>query len=270
LVDAVIITSPDETHEEYVLSCVRAGKPVLCEKPLAPTADACERIVRVESASGKRLVQVGYMRRFDPSYLALKAALDKRIAGNPLVLHCAHRAHGPSVNRTVDMMLSNAAVHDFDAARWLLGEEIVSAVVHLPSSSRLSRGQYDPLLIVLRTESEAIIDLEIFVNAGYGCDVRTEVVCESGVIGLARPSMIRVTREGQEASPVAQDTFEDFADAYREEIQAWVDAVSRGAAVDPSAWDGYAATAVADAGRESVTTGHAAQVRLESRLPLYS
>ena len=90
-VDAVLIASPDETHAALVLDCLRSGKPVLCEKPLAPSAAACLEIVARESALGRRLVQVGFMRRFDPGYLAMKRALDARELGEPLLLHCTHR-----------------------------------------------------------------------------------------------------------------------------------------------------------------------------------
>jgi myo-inositol 2-dehydrogenase/D-chiro-inositol 1-dehydrogenase len=269
-VQAVIVASPDETHEEFVLACLQVGKPVLCEKPLAPTGEACDRIVKAEVAAGQRLVQVGYMRRFDPAYGALKAVLDEGLIGKPLVLHCAHRAPGPSRNRTTEMMISNAAVHDFDAVRWLIGEEIVTAAVHLPSSRRAARGQFDPLMIVLRTASEIVVEVEIFVNAGYGCEIRAEVVCESGTVELAPSPLALVKYHGNERLAVAQSTFTRFGEAYRMELQAWVDAVSTGQVVRPDAWDGYAATSVADACRESVTTGQPVDVHLDTRPALYS
>jgi myo-inositol 2-dehydrogenase / D-chiro-inositol 1-dehydrogenase len=269
-VDAVIVASPDQTHEEFVLACLEAGKAVLCEKPLAPSAAACYRIVQAEVRIGKHLVQVGYNRRFDPAYAALKAALDERIAGYPLLLHCAHRAPGPSRNRTTDMMLSNGAVHDFDIARWLLGEEIVTAMVHLPPSRRSARDQFDPLMIVLRTDSEIFVDVEIFVNAVYGLDIRTEVVCESGTVALEPTRLTWVNHQGHAGSAVPQSTLARFAEAYRLQLQAWVDAVSSGRIVSPNAWDGYAATSVADACIESATTGQPTRVRLEGRPALYS
>ena len=93
-VEAVLIASPDPTHEDLVLACLEAGKPVLCEKPLASTITGCLRIVAAEAAIGRRLVQVGFMRRFDPGYLAMKATLATGRAG-ALLMHCVHRnAHG--------------------------------------------------------------------------------------------------------------------------------------------------------------------------------
>ena len=79
-VEAVLIASPDPTHERLVLACLAAGKPVLCEKPLAPTIEGCLRIVAAETALGRRLVQVGFMRRFDPGYLEMRSALVARRA----------------------------------------------------------------------------------------------------------------------------------------------------------------------------------------------
>jgi myo-inositol 2-dehydrogenase/D-chiro-inositol 1-dehydrogenase len=266
-VEAVIVASPDATHEEYVLACLKAQKPVLCEKPLAPTAAACHRIVKAETAIGQRLVQVGYMRRFDPAYAALKVALDTRVAGEPLLLHCSHRSPGPSKNPSFDTILSNAAVHDIDAARWLLGEEIVRATVYLP---RLSRGPLGPLVIVLGTESGVIIDLEVFVNARYGYEIGVEVMCEFGAVSLVTPTLVQLRYEGLIGSRVPLDPLTRFAAAYRQELESWVQVVNGGQPGGSSAWDGYAATSVAEACIESMSTGQPADVRLDMRAPLYA
>ena len=90
-VDAVIVTTLDPFHEQYVTAAIKAGKYVFCEKPLAPEADACRRIVEAEMAGKKQLVQVGFMRRYDPGYRQLKALIDSGKYGLPLMLHCAHR-----------------------------------------------------------------------------------------------------------------------------------------------------------------------------------
>ena len=90
-IDAVIVTTLDPFHEEYVMAAIKAGKYVFCEKPLAPEADACKRIVDAEIAGGKQLVQVGFMRRYDPGYRQLKQLITSGTYGLPLMLHCAHR-----------------------------------------------------------------------------------------------------------------------------------------------------------------------------------
>ncbi len=268
-VDAVIVASPDDSHEEFVLACLASRKPVLCEKPLAPTAESCLRIVDAESELGQPLVQVGYMRRFDQSFRALKSAIDERSIGAPLLLHCAHRAPGPSRNRTTDLLMSNAAVHDFDAARWLLGDEIDSATVYLPPPSRLSQGKYDPLAIILRTHSGIVIDLEIFVNAAYGCEVKAEVLCESGTVALAPPHLLSMRYNGQSSLSVPQGTLATFDEAYRLQLRTWIDALVGGLRPIPSAWDGYVATAISDACRQSIATALPAPVNLADRPALY-
>ena len=94
-VDAVLVCSWGETHEQYVLAAIAAGKPVFCEKPLATSQEACRRILAAETAAGRRLVQVGYMRRYDPAYRALREVVQDGSLGLPLLMHCTHR--NPSV-----------------------------------------------------------------------------------------------------------------------------------------------------------------------------
>ncbi len=144
-VDAVVVASPAATHEPYALACIAAGKPVLCEKPLATTAAAALRIVEAERAAGRRLVTVGFMRRHDPGYVDLKARLDAGEIGAPLLVHCAHR--NVSVHEFFDsaMIITDSAVHEIDVARWLLDDEIARVTVLAPRPSRRAReGLRDP------------------------------------------------------------------------------------------------------------------------------
>src|SRR3954470_14373722 len=116
-VDAVVVASWGATHEEDVLTCMAAGKPVLCEKPLATTQEACLRILDAEVAHGRRLVQVGFMRRFDPAYRALKEIVDSGAIGTPLLFHSAHRNPSVPSHYTANMAINDTAVHDIDVAR---------------------------------------------------------------------------------------------------------------------------------------------------------
>ncbi len=182
-VDAVIVASFDPTHEEFVLACIAAGKRVLCEKPLATTAEACLHVVEAEVAAGRRLVTVGFMRRRDPLYEELRACLGA--IGAPLLVHCAHRNAQAPAAFTSEMLITSSCVHEIDITRWLLGEEIVAATVRAPRSSRQApTGLLDPQLILLETASGVLIDVEVFVNARYGYDVRCEVVGEQGTLRL--------------------------------------------------------------------------------------
>ena len=90
-VDAVLIASPDQTHGALTIACIAARKPVLCEKPLAPTGKECLEVIAAEVKAGKQLVQIGYMRRFDPAYAEMKAAWTSGVLGKPLMFHCIHR-----------------------------------------------------------------------------------------------------------------------------------------------------------------------------------
>ncbi|WP_037669183.1 Gfo/Idh/MocA family protein, partial [Streptomyces afghaniensis] len=122
-VDAVLVTSWGPTHAEHVLSAISAGKPVFCEKPLATTAEDCLRIVEAERAHGRRLVQVGFMRRFDAGYRQMKEVLSTGSLGAPLIVHCAHR--NPTVPESYHsaMAAQDTAVHEIDVLRWLLDDE---------------------------------------------------------------------------------------------------------------------------------------------------
>src|SRR6476619_7992256 len=134
-VDAIIVCPWGPTHEEYVLAAIEAGKPVFCEKPLATTQEACLRIIDAEVAFGRRLVQVGYMRRYDAAYRAMKDVVDSGELGTPLIMYSGHRNPEVPAHYTREMAITDTAVHDIDTARWLLGEEIVAAQVLKPRTT---------------------------------------------------------------------------------------------------------------------------------------
>jgi myo-inositol 2-dehydrogenase / D-chiro-inositol 1-dehydrogenase len=242
-VDAVLIASADATHEEFVLACLDAGRPVLCEKPLAPTADACRRIIAAQERLGRELVTVGFMRRYDPGYLRLKEA----DLGATLLLHCRHRNAASPPGWPTEYLIISSAVHEFDTIRWLTGDEIVSVAAYVPrSTSYASGGTSDPLLLVVRTTSGVVADIEVFVNARYGYDVRCERVAERGVADLG--------------SPPGTDWRDRFADAYRAELTDWLAGVRTGEVRGATAGDGLAAQLVCDAAIRSLHTGKPADV----------
>ena len=270
-VDGVIVTSWGPTHEEYVVAALEAGKPVFCEKPLATTQEACSRIIDAEVALGRRLVQVGYMRRYDPAYQAMKVVVDSGDIGAPLLVHSRHR--NPSVPEyyTREMAITDTAVHDFDTVRWLLGEEFVAATVLSPRRSRHGGELQDPLLILMETESGTLVDVETSVNIRYGYDIRGEVVGEDGTVSLADSNPVVVRRDGAFSGRVPGDWRERFLRAYDIELQAWVDAVASGAgATGPSSWDGYAAAVVSDAAVEALRSGSRTELSMRAKPDLYA
>jgi myo-inositol 2-dehydrogenase/D-chiro-inositol 1-dehydrogenase len=253
-----------------VLACVAAGKPVLCEKPLAPSVEGCARILDAEAAFGNRLVSVGFMRRYDPGYVDLKRLLDDGHLGLPLVLHCVHRNPTAPANLPSSTIITNSAIHEIDQARWLLSDEIVAASVHRPRSSRAAGTTQDPQVLILESASGVLVDIEVFVNARYGYDVRCELVGEDGAATLDAPSLTTLRKGLADGRPLPADWRPRFAEAYRLELQDWVDGLRlaktpRGA----SAWDGYAATVIAQACVAALESGTRQEITLGAKPPLY-
>ena len=268
-VDAVLVASPDQTHAALVLACLEVEKPVLCEKPLAPSVDECLKVIAREQALGHRLVSVGYMRRFDPGYLEMKRRLDEGDLGAALVMHCIHRNVTSSPLATASMLISGSAVHEIDIARFVLGREVQRVTVVTPRKTSLAAIQ-DPQIVFLEMEDRVVVEAEIFVNAQYGYDVRAELVCEKGTITLTPPHDVTVARAARESFSFPGDWRARFAHAYRAELQAWVDSLRSGASSGASAWDGYVATAVAAAGVKSLASGQPEEVKLMARPSLYA
>src|SRR5512133_1376801 len=270
-VQAVLIASPGPTHEEFTLACIAAGKPVLCEKPLAPTVDACLRGLEAEAALPRRLGQVGFMRRYGDGFAALTQRLDDGQVGPALLLHCRHRNAVPPPGFTSDMLITDSVVHDIDVTRWLLGQEVVAATVYKARPSSLApEGLQDPQMVLLETSEGVLVDVEGFVTCRYGYDIRYELVGESGTVALGEQAGVQVRAEGGHHGPIPADYRERFGDAYQNELQEWVSGVLDGQVVGPSAWDGYATQAVAEAAVESQTTGGRVAVDLVERPALYA
>jgi len=267
-VDAVLVASPDQTHRALVLACLEIEKPVLCEKPLAPSLDECLKVIAREQALDRRLVTVGYMRRFDPGYVEMKRRLHEGGLGAALVMHCIHRNAAAPPFMTAPMLIANSAVHEIDIARFVLGREVERVTVVTPRKTSLATIQ-DPQIVFLEMEDRVVVEAEIFVNAQYGYDVRAELVCEKGTIALTPPHDVTVAHAAKESFSFPGDWRARFAHAYRAELQAWVSGVSSGVPSGASAWDGYVATAVAEAGLESLASRRPEEVRLIARPGLY-
>jgi myo-inositol 2-dehydrogenase/D-chiro-inositol 1-dehydrogenase len=269
-VDAVIVCSWGPTHEGYVVASIAAGKPVFCEKPLATTPEACRNIMGAEVAHGSRLVQVGFMRRYDESYRALKAVIDSGGIGAPLIYFSGHRNPSVPEHYTKDMAIVDTAVHDFDVTRWLLGEELAAIRVVAAKPNSLGGVLQDPLLMILETESGVLVNVETSVNIRYGYDIRGEVIGETGTAALADRGLVVVRSANQAGVRVPEDWRERFIAAYDVEFQEWIAAVTAGlGATGPSAWDGYAAQVVCDAGVAALYSGDRVEIDLGEKPPLY-
>jgi len=269
-VDAVLVTSFGATHEEFVLAAIAAGKPVFCEKPLATTAAACKRILDAEVAFGKRLVQVGFMRRYDAGYRMLKALVDQGGIGAPLIAHCAHRNPAVGDDYTTPMAITDTVIHEIDTMRWLLNDEYVSAqVVYPKKTSRASKHLADPQIVMLETATGIRIDVEVFVNALYAYDIQCELVGETGVARLPEPASVLLRSEARLGTELLTDWKKRFIASYDVELQEWINSVASGQISGPSSWDGYAAAVTADACVESQGSGRIIPIKLGAKPALY-
>ncbi|MFE4667436.1 Gfo/Idh/MocA family protein [Streptomyces sp. NPDC056716] len=270
-VGAVVVASPDVLHEPALLAALERRLPVLCEKPMVPDPAGALRVLEAEAAVGRRLIQIGFMRRYDAEYRRLKEVLDAGRLGRPLMLHCVHRNVSSPPGFTSAMLISSSVSHEIDAARWLLGQEITAVTALRPAVSGLApEGLQDPQFLLFETALGTLVDVEIFVNCGFGYQVRCEAVCEAGSARVGAGHGMVVTHDGEAREDVPQDFVVRFADAYDTELRTWVDAVRDGLVTGPSAWDGYAATAVAEAGVRALASGVRTAVELAPRPRLYA
>ncbi|PAZ11504.1 inositol 2-dehydrogenase [Streptomyces sp. SA15] len=269
-VDAVLIASPGPVHEATLLAAFEHDLPVLCEKPLTPDAASALRVMEAEQRLGRRRVQVGFMRRYDAEYVKLKSLLETGQLGRPLMVHNRHRNVASPPFFTSDMLISDSVAHETDATRWLLGQEITAVTVLRPRpSANAPDDLQDPQFVVFETDGGAVVDVEIFVNCGFGYQVQAEVVCERGTARIGDGHALVTNMAGRWGGTIAQDFTERFADAYDREVQAWADATRRGEVTGPSVWDGYAAAAVCEAGVRALEDGGRVAVELVDKPALY-
>lgn len=270
-VDAVLVCSTGSTHEDYVIAAIAAGKPCFCEKPLATTADGARRIVDAEVAGGKRLVQVGFMRRYDAGYLALKQAVDTE-TGAPLMVHAAHRNPAVPEHYVTPMAIHDTFVHEIDVFRWLLDDDYVSARVTFPRTCAASHAKLrDPQIVTLTTARGVVITTEIFVNCKYGYDIQCEVVGEDGTASLPEPMAVTKRLNATLQSAILTDWKDRFVASYDVELQDFIKAAARGTASGPSAWDGYMAAITCDACVAAQDAdGNAVAITNPARPALYS
>ncbi len=264
-VDAVLVAAPDRFHAALARACVEAGKPVLCEKPLATTAEEAWQVIEAESAAGRRPVQVGFMREYDPAHVDVKRVLDSGELGRPLVFRGVHVNPTKGALRAIGEVMSNSVVHDIHSARWMVGEEIVevtaSAVAGAPDRPDTARFA----LVHLRFAGGALGTIECNCESGYGYEVEVRVTAERGSVETASLRTPWVSLDARRGQPVEADWLERFDAAYVAEARAWVDSVLAGTPTGPSAWDGYVAMVVADACTEAARSGGVVRVELPER-----
>jgi myo-inositol 2-dehydrogenase/D-chiro-inositol 1-dehydrogenase len=262
-VDAVVICTPTDTHADLIERFARAGKAVFCEKPVDLSVARVQACLKVVEATGATLM-IGFQRRFDPDFRALKAAIDDGRIGTVEMVTLTSRDPGPPPYDYIERsggIFRDMAIHDFDVGRWLLGEEVetvqaAASVLVDPEIGR--RGDYDSANVILTTASGKQCTITNSRRATYGYDQRIEVLGSGGM--LTSGNVRRSTVERHDARAVQSDVLEYFfteryAEAYRLALDHFADVVTHGEEPFITAEDGRRALILADAARRSARTG---------------
>lgn len=254
-VDAVIVASPDFTHAPLSLASIRAGKRLLCEKPLSQNPNECLDVMVAEQAAGAKHVMLGFMRRYDKSYVEMKQALDSGALGRALMMHNFHRnVETPASDFTGAMAITNSAPHEFDVVRHVLGCEFKSITAHQP---KRSDALVAPVVMVLETTDGQVVTIEINNNAAYGYDVRAELVGEAGTIAMNNLAYTRTDMKLASSTRYDNDWRGRYHEAYVRQNRDFLNFVNTGIfpATASDCWDGYCATIVAETGANALATG---------------
>jgi scyllo-inositol 2-dehydrogenase (NAD+) len=269
-IDAVVIATPSNTHTEIVCDAARAGKPIFCEKPLALTIAETDQAIAAASAAGVPL-QLGFHNRFRPAYIAAHAAIQAGEIGAPLLFKALHRDEGIPPPGFCDVEVSGGilvdmGVHNFDLARWLLGDEIaeVYAVAPPPTHPGLAEvGDVDRALVSLRMRGGAVGNVEVVRNARYPNESRHDVLGSAGTILLGVPPQANlfVATAEQRRGALAPDLSMAVNDGYRAELAVFVECVAAGRMPEVGGHASRAALAAALAARESLRVGKPIEVQ---------
>jgi myo-inositol 2-dehydrogenase/D-chiro-inositol 1-dehydrogenase len=264
-IDGVIIASSTDTHLDYSLRAAAAGKAIFCEKPI--DQDLARARSAAKELSDARLL-LAFNRRFDPNFQALKGRLDSGVVGTLESLQITSNDPSPPPPSYVAVsggLFKDMAIHDFDMARWLLGEEVVevfaagSCLVD-PEIGKL--GDVDTARTLLRTASGRLCVIANSRRSGFGYDQRIEAYASAGMVRAdnVTESTVQVWGENGAAADKFQNFFLDrYAEAYRREMDHFVD-ILEGAKPSVGYADGVAALALAEAAAESVKAGKAVKL----------
>jgi myo-inositol 2-dehydrogenase/D-chiro-inositol 1-dehydrogenase len=267
-IDAVVICTPTDTHADLIEQFTNAGKAVFCEKPIDLSLNrvkACLSVVR----ANKGTLMVGFNRRFDPHFKAVRAEIDKGSIGEVEMVTITSRDPGaPPVDyiKRSGGIFRDMTIHDFDMARFLLGEEIaeVSAMAAVLVDPAIGvAGDSDSVQVMLKTASGKMAVISNSRRATYGYDQRIEVHGSKGVVSAEnqRPVSIEVANGLGYTRPPLHDFFMTrYTEAYAAEIAAFIDAMGAKKAAAPSGEDGLAALALAEAALLSVKEGRTVKV----------
>lgn len=267
-VDAVVICTPTDTHADLIERFARAGKKIFCEKPIdLNVARVRQALATVEAHDG--MLMVGFNRRFDPDFCAMKQAIDQGAIGDVEMVTITSRDPGAPPISYIERsggIFRDMTIHDFDIARWLLGEEPVEvmAVASVLVDPEIGQaGDYDSANVILKTSNGKQCTITNSRRATYGYDQRLEVHGSKGMINVANAQESRVTRagpDGYHSPPLVNFFLERYMPAYKAEMTQFLAAIETGAPPPASGEDGLRALILAEAAVKSVETGRVVRV----------
>ena len=262
-VSAVLIATPDKFHADAIVAAARAGKHILCEKPLGLSIASAEDALQAVERAGVRL-QTGFMRRYDPAYVAAMKQIEAGEIGEPVVFKSLGRdkdvppigAYQSGIN---GMTFFTNTIHDFDLARWLTKDEVAEVHAFGTVAIRPEIAQFGDVVastVNLRFQRGAIGNIESHAQSLYGYDVRTEIVGSKGsiFIGSLRQNSALFLKPNQGSYQLADHFLSRFREAYLAELVDFVDAVLGDRAPNVTGLDGLRAVAIAVAAETSLRT----------------
>lgn len=259
-VDCILIATPDKFHAQAICTAAAAGKDILCEKPLAVTLSDAHSALQAVRDCGVRL-QIGFMRRYDPAYVAAMRRVEEGEIGEPVIFKSVGRdkdapplaAYQANIN---GMLFYNNTIHDFDLARWLMRDEVAEVQAYTTVAIRPELAEYGDVVasvVNLKFQRGAIGNAESYVQAIYGYDVRTEIVGSKGSIfvGTLSDSSATFLSSNGSTRDVADHFLTRFADAYLLEVRDFVETIIHDREPRVTGEDGLRALEIAVAAEKS-------------------
>ncbi len=269
LIDAVIIATPTDSHYDLIHAAARAGKAIFCEKPVDLSADRIRDCIAVVEAAGVPFM-TAFNRRFDPNFATLQARLRAGEIGQVELIAITSRDPAPPPISYIERsggIFRDMMIHDFDMARFLLGEDPVQVFAvgsALIDPAIAAAGDIDTAAVTLTTASGAICQITNSRRATYGYDQRIEVHGATGMLqaGNVRENTVELANgTGFRTAPTQHFFLERYQEAYRAEVAQFAHCVGSGTAMTPGIRDGLAAQILADAAAESFAKGKPVAVR---------
>jgi myo-inositol 2-dehydrogenase / D-chiro-inositol 1-dehydrogenase len=262
-IDAVAICSPTDTHADLIERSAKAGKAIFCEKPVDLSADRVRACLEVVKAHNAKLM-IGFNRRFDPNFASLRRRAADGAIGDIEIVQITSRDPSPPPVSYIERsggLFRDMMIHDFDMARFVLGEEPIAVSAFgaaLVDPAIGKAGDVDTAVVILQTRSGKVAEISNSRRATYGYDQRVEAHGSKGMVaaGNVRETTVEhAGAHGYTADKVLNFFLERYDAAYRYELDAFVEAVKAGKEPSPSGHDGLQALILADAAYESWKSG---------------